>query len=91
MLWRWATLTVTPYVLFPALAAALMIPSLLLWGFTTVHGVSAKLPDHDLGLGVALACTVAAATSYGSHRRGARIAQHRQAALLAFLADPTRG
>lgn len=91
MLWRWATLTVTPYVLFPALAAALMIPSLLLWGFTTVHGVSAKLPDHDLGLGVALACAVAAATSYGSHRRGARIAQHRQAALLAFLADPTRG
>jgi hypothetical protein len=91
MLWRWAILTVTPYVLFPALAAALMIPSLLLWGFTSVHGVSAKLPDHDLGLGVALACAVAAASSFGSHRRGVRMAQRRRARLLAFLADPARG
>ena len=91
MLWRWATLTVTPYVLFPALAAALMIPSLLLWGFTSVHGVSAKLPDHDLGLGVALACAVAVASSFGSHRLGVWMAQRRRARLLAFLADPARG
>lgn len=91
MLWRWATLTTTPYVLFPALAAALMIPSLLLWGFTSVHGVSAKLPDHDLGLDVALACAVAVASSFGGHRLGVWMAQRRRARLLAFLANPARG
>jgi hypothetical protein len=91
MIWRWLVLTVTPYALFPALAATLMIPSLLLWGFTSAHGVSAKLPDHDLGLGVALACAVAAASSFGGHRRGVRMARRRRARLLAFLADPARG
>jgi len=24
-----------------------MVPSLLVWGFTSVHGLSAKLPDHS--------------------------------------------
>jgi hypothetical protein len=91
MLGRWLTLAVTPYVLFPALAVVLMIPSLLLWGFTSVHGVSAKLPDHDLGLGVGLACAVAVASSYGSHRLGVWMAQRHRARLLAFLADPARG
>ena len=91
MLWRWMALAVTPYVLVPWLAIALMTPSLLLWGFTSVHGLSAKLPDHDLGLGVGLACAVAIACSFASHRAGVRMAQRRRARLLAFLADPTRG
>lgn len=90
-LWRWLTLAVTPYVLVPALAVVLMIPSLLLWGFTSVHGLSRKLPENDVGLGVALACAVAVLCSSGSHRLGVWIAQRRRARLLAFLADPTRG
>ena len=91
MLWRWLTLAVTPYVLFPWLALALMTPSLLLWGFTSAHGLSAKLPDNDLGLGVALACAVAILCSFVSHRQGVKMAQRRRARLLAFLADPARG
>ena len=91
MLWRWLTLVVTPYVLVPWLALALMTPSLLLWGFTTVHGLSRKLPDHDLGLGVGLACAVAILCSFVSHRWAVRMTQHRRAELLAFLADPARG
>ena len=91
MLWRWLTLAVIPYVLVPWLAVALMTPSLLLWGFTSVHGLSRKLPDHDLGLGVGLACAVAILCSFVSHRRGVKMAQHRRARLLAFLADPARG
>lgn len=91
MLWRWLTLAVTPYVLVPALSVVLMVPSLLLWGFTSVHGLSRKLPDNDVGLGVALACAVAVLCSSGGHRLGVRIAQRRRARLLAFLADPTRG
>ena len=91
MIWRWLTLAVIPYVLVPALAVALMTPSLLLWGFTSVHGLSAKLPDHDLGLGVGIACAVAIVCSFASHRRGVRMAERHRARLLAFLADPTRG
>ncbi len=91
MLWRWLTLAVTPYVLVPALSVVLMVPSLLLWGFTSVHGLSRKLPDNDVGLGVALACAVAVLCSSGGHRLGVWIAQRRRARLLAFLADPTRG
>jgi len=91
MLWRWLTLAVTPYVLVPWLAVALMTPSLLLWGFTSAHGLSARLPDHDLGLGVGIACAVAIVCSFASHRRGAMMAERHRARLLAFLADPTRG
>jgi len=91
MLGRWLTLVLTPYVLVPALAVMLMVPSLLLWGFTSVHGLSGRLPDNDLGLGVGLACAVAVVCSSGSHRLGVRIAQRRRARLVAFLADPTRG
>jgi hypothetical protein len=91
MLWRWVTLTVTPYILVPWLAVALMIPSLVVWGFTSVHGLSRQLPDHDLGLGVGIACAVAILCSVASHRQGVRMAQRRRAKLLAFLADPARG
>jgi hypothetical protein len=52
MLVRWLTLAVTPYVLVPALAGLMLVPSLLVWGFTSPHGLSEKLPDHDLGLGL---------------------------------------
>lgn len=91
MLWRWLALLLTPYILVPSLAIAPMTPSLLLWGFTSAHGLSRKLPDHDLGLGIALACAVAIGCSFASHRWGVMIAERRRAKLLAFLADPTRG
>ncbi len=91
MLVRWLTLAVTPYVLVPALAALMLVPSLLLWGFTSPHGLSAKLPDHDLGLGVVVACGIALACSVGGHRLGVWMAQRRQAKLVAFLSDPVRG
>ena len=91
MLWRWLTLLLTPYILVPWLAIALMTPSLLLWGFTSAHGLSRKLPDHDLGLGIALACAVAIACSFVAHRWAVKLAERRRAKLLPFLADPTRG
>ena len=91
MLVRWLTLAVTPYGLVPLLAVLLMAPSLLLWGFTSAHGLSQKLPDNDLGWGVALACSIAIVCSVGGHRLGGVIAQRRRTKLLAFLAEPTRG
>jgi hypothetical protein len=91
MLVRWLTLAVTPYGLVPLLAVLLMAPSLLLWGFTSAHGLSQKLPDNDLGWGVALACSIAIVCSVGGHRLVGVIAQRRRTKLLAFLAEPTRG
>lgn len=88
---RWGVLVVAPYGVVPFLAVLLMAPSLLLWGFTSAHGLTRKLPDHDLGLGVALACVVAVACSWGGPRLGYWMALRRRTKLLAFLADPTRG
>jgi hypothetical protein len=91
MLLRWGVLVLTPYGLVPVLAVLLMTPSLLLWGFTSAHGLSQKLPDHDLGLGVALACAIALVCAIGGQRLGVRMAIRRRGKLLAFLADPGRG
>ena len=91
MLYRWLALVVTPYGLVPVLGVLIMLPSLLLWGFTSTHGLSQKLPDNDLGLGVALACGVAAVCAFGGHRFGAWLAHRRRDALTAFLTDPARG
>ena len=91
MLGRWLVLVLTPYGLVPLLAVALMGPSLLLWGLTSTHGLSQKLPDRDLGWGVALACAVAAVCSVGGHWVAIRLACARRTKLQVYLADPTRG
>ena len=91
MLWRWFALVVTPYGLVPVLGVLIMVPSLLLWGLTSTHGLSQHLPDRDLGWGVALACVVAGACWFGGHRMGARLVRRRRDKLVAFLGDPTRG
>jgi hypothetical protein len=91
MLWRWFALVITPYGLVPFLGVLLMAPSFLLWGFTTPHGITQKLPDHDVGLGVALACAVSLVCTVGGHRVGTWLVGRRRAKLGVFLADPTRG
>ncbi len=91
MLVRWLTLAVTPYVLVPVLAALMLTPSLILWGFTSPHGLSGKVPDHYLGLGVAVACAIALAFSVGGQRLGVWMAQKRRAKLAEFLSDPVGG
>ena len=91
MLWRWATLIIVPYGVVPLLGVAMMAPSLALWGFTSKSGLSHKLPDNDLGWGVALACVVSLGCCVGGHRVAARLAHRRRSQLVAFLADPTKG
>jgi hypothetical protein len=91
MLVRWLALVVTPYGLVPALGVVIMLPSLLLWGLTSNHGLSQKLPDRDLGWGVALACAVALLCTVGGHRLGSWWATRRRQALVTYLSDPTLG
>jgi len=91
MLVRWGVLIVTPYVLVPVLGVLMLTPSLLVWGFTAPHGLSEKLPDHDLGLGLAVACAIAVACSFLGHQLGWWMATRRAAKLRDFLADPVRG
>jgi len=88
---RWLGLAITPYGLVPVLALLLMTPSLLLWGFTSAHGLSRKLPDNDLGWGVVLACAISLICSVFGHRIGSSMARLRQSWLTEFLNDPLRG
>lgn len=91
MLARWGVLVVTPYVLVPVLGSLMLAPSLLLWGFTAPHGLSEKLPDHDLGIGIAVACAIALACAIGGQRLGGALVTRRRAKLQGFLSDPVRG
>ncbi len=91
MLVRWGTLAVTPYVLVPVLASLMLVPSLLLWGFTAPNGLSETLPDRDFGLGLAVACVGALGCWAGGQWVGGRMVQKRQARLKEFLSDPLRG
>jgi hypothetical protein len=69
----------------------MLVPSLLLWGFTAPHGLSEQLPDHDFGLGLAVACVIALACWVGGQWVGGRMVQKRRARLKEFLFDPVRG
>ncbi len=91
MIVRWLTLAVTPYVIVPFLAGALMIPTLVLWGLLTPTGVSKNLHLTDFGWGVAVACAIAVAGWWGGHRIGFAVASRRAGRLDEFLADPGRG
>ena len=90
MLVRWGALAVTPYVLVPILATLMLTPSLLIWGFTAPSGLSQKLPDHDFGLGVAVACVIAVGCAVGGQRLGVRMMRQNRTKLAAFLSDPAR-
>jgi hypothetical protein len=90
MLIRWGALAVTPYVLVPILATLMLTPSLLIWGFTAPSGLSQKLPDHDFGLGVAVACVIAVGCAVGGQRLGVRVMRRNRTKLAAFLSDPAR-
>ena len=90
MLVRWGALAVTPYVLVPILATLMLTPSLLIWGFTAPSGLSQKLPDHDFGLGVAVACVIAVGCAAGGQRLGVRVMRQNRTKLAEFLSDPAR-
>jgi len=91
MLVRWGLLAVTPYLLVPALAFALMSPTLLLWGLFATHGLSGRLPDAEYAWGIVLACGCAVVGSVGGHRVSTVIARRRRTYLTAYLGDPARG
>jgi hypothetical protein len=83
-------LAVTPYVLVPVLATLMLTPSLVIWGLTAPSGLSQKLPEHDFGLGVAVARVIAVGCAFGGQRLGVRVMQRNRTKLAAFLSDPAR-
>jgi hypothetical protein len=91
MLGRWATLVLLPYAIVPALSITFMAPTLLVWGLTSKTGLTKKLPDNDVGLGIALACAIAVAAAYfGQHLSLVFVARRRDK-LVAYLSDPRLG
>jgi hypothetical protein len=91
MLGRWGTLVLLPYGLVPLVTVLLLSPTLLIWGLTAESGLSKKLPDNDLGLGIALACVIALAAAYLGQRVSIHIIARRRDHLMAYLSDPQRG
>ena len=91
MLLRWGTLVLLPYGVVPALTIAFLAPSLLIWGLTSPSGLTQKLPDNDFGLGIALACVIAALAVWLGHRVALRMIARRRHELIAYLSDPLRG
>jgi len=91
MLVRWGTLVLLPYAIVPALTMAFLAPSLLIWGLTSPAGLTQKLPDNDLGLGIVLACAIALAAVHFGHRFSLRLIARRRDALVSYLSDPQRG
>jgi hypothetical protein len=91
MLLRWGTLVLLPYALVPALTIAFLAPSLVLWGLLSSSGLTRKLPDNNLGLGIGLACVIAIAAVLVGHRISLRLIARRRDALVAYLSDPLRG
>jgi len=91
MLLRWGTLVLLPYGIVPGLTIAFLAPSLLIWGLTSPSGLTNKLPDNDVGLGIALACAVAVAAVWLGHRVALHLIARRRGRLVAYLSDPLRG
>jgi hypothetical protein len=91
MLLRWGTLVLLPYAIVPGLTIAFLSPSLLIWGLTSPAGLTGKLPDNDLGLGIALACVIALGAVVLGHHMSMRLITRRRDALVAYLSDPLRG
>jgi len=91
MLVRWGSLVLVPYALVPALTVMLVSPSLLVWGLTAKSGLTTKVPDNDLGLGIALACVIAIVSVYVGQRVSLHLIARRRDRLVAYLSDPRRG
>ena len=91
MLGRWAALILLPYGLVPMLSFAFMAPTLLIWGLTSKTGLTKKLPDNNIGLGIALACAIAVGAVVVGQRVSLQLIVRRRARLVAYLADPRLG
>ena len=91
MLVRWLALVVTPYGLVPALATALITPTLLLWGISAQSGLTGRLSDGEFALGVLMASGLSITAAVFGSRAGARWARRRKTKLSAYLADPSLG
>jgi hypothetical protein len=91
VLLRWGTLVLLPYALVPALTVAFLAPSLLLWGLLSPSGLTKRIPDDHLGLGIGLACVIAIAAVLAGHRISLRLIARRRDALVEYLSDPLRG
>ena len=88
---RWGVLVLTPYLLVPAVVGALLVPTLLEWGFVSPTSMPLHVPDGDLALGIATACALAVAAALVGRRVTLRLIARRRDALVAYLSDPARG
>ncbi|MFI5040599.1 MAG: hypothetical protein ACHQNA_01900 [Acidimicrobiales bacterium] len=82
---RWLALVLVPYVLVPALATLVVLPSFALWAAMSPRGLHGRLPDDHLAAGIVLACVVSAAAWFGGHRVGIALAGRHRDKLVSYL------
>ena len=80
-----------PYALVPALAAVLATPSFIVWNFVATHGLSERLDDVELLVGVAVAIALAFVAWFWGTRGALRLIRIRHDQLQTYLADPEKG
>ena len=88
---RWMTLVLLPYMLVPALAVIMATPSILVWDIIAKHGLSSRLDDVELLVGVAIAITISLVAWFWGTRGALRLIRIRHDELAAYLDDPERG
>ena len=91
MLWRWLALLLLPYAIVPAVALALMVPSLLIWGIASTQGLTSTLPQHSQALGIGVACVAALCCAVMSLRVSVALIKKRAPELQEILEAPTWG
>ena len=69
----------------------MIMPTLLLWGITEQHGLTARVPDARFAWGMLLACGISVMAAFVGYRASDRLARRRKVKLSAYLADPSLG
>jgi hypothetical protein len=90
-LWRWIALVTLPYVIVPALAAALISPVLILWGVTAKDWTVLSVHVDHLTVGVTLSVLLSVLWMWLGRRGFLWLCQKRDHKLRTYLADPSRG
>lgn len=90
MLVRWGTLVLLPYVLVPALAIAVLAPTVATWNALSDKNLR-QLSDVEFAIGALIACAVGVALWIIGHRAVVNLARRRGPRLTAYLSDPSRG
>lgn len=91
MICRWILLVTLPYVLVPAIAVGVMLPTLIMWKLSQSSGfLPVGRPPH-LFVGALMVYVLSIFWGWVGQRGALALCRRRRTFLLAYLGDPSRG